>query len=178
MPALGGWKLSQLLAEMMENCPRGAKKCILFPGLFLNWLPCQLPVLLARADLSDLKGLAEQADELWIHNSSEDMVAAMQQFPCRRNWSQQCGRRFCLPGQPPGRRRVVRCHCPRSLHSPGRPGRPGRPARLLASAFPTGGMELLRRPAMSWVPGLETRQPGVCQCRHSWSPSSYSGQHF
>jgi hypothetical protein len=45
----------------------------------LRRLPRQLRVLLARADLSDLKGLAEQADELWAHHSADDLVAALQQ---------------------------------------------------------------------------------------------------
>jgi hypothetical protein len=79
MPALGGRKPSQLMAAMLEVCPRGAEKCILFPCLFLRRLPRQLRVLLARADLSDLKGLAEQADELWAHHSADDLVATLQQ---------------------------------------------------------------------------------------------------
>jgi hypothetical protein len=78
MPALGARKPSQLMAAMLEVCPRGAEKCILFPSLFLRLLPRQLRVLLSRADLTDLKGLAEQADELWAHHAMEDLVAAVQ----------------------------------------------------------------------------------------------------
>jgi hypothetical protein len=36
-------------------------------------------VLLAREYLSDLKGLAEQVDELWTHHALEDLVATVQQ---------------------------------------------------------------------------------------------------
>jgi hypothetical protein len=79
MPALGARKPSQMMAAMLEVCPRGAEKCILFPCLFLRRLPRQLRVLLARADLTDLKGLAEQADELWAHHATEDLVASVQQ---------------------------------------------------------------------------------------------------
>ncbi len=56
-----------------------AEKCILFPCIFLRWLPRQLRVLHARADLADLKGLAKQAGELWAHHSTEDLVVALQQ---------------------------------------------------------------------------------------------------
>jgi hypothetical protein len=78
MLALEGRKPSQLMAAMLEVCLRGAEKCILFPCLFLRRLPRQLRVLLARADLNDLNGLAKQADELWTHHMAEDLVAAVQ----------------------------------------------------------------------------------------------------
>jgi hypothetical protein len=78
MPALGNRKPSQLMASMLEVCPRGAEKCILFPCLFLRRLPRELRVLLARADHSDLKGLAEQADELWALHAENDSVASVQ----------------------------------------------------------------------------------------------------
>ncbi len=67
-----------LMASMLEVCPRGAEKCILFPCLFLRRLPRELRVLLARADHSDLKGLAEQADELWALHAENDSVASVQ----------------------------------------------------------------------------------------------------
>jgi hypothetical protein len=80
MPALGSRKPSQLMAAMLEVCPRGAEKCILFPCLFLRRLPRELRVLLARADHTDLKALAEQADELWALHAQEEPVAAVQQL--------------------------------------------------------------------------------------------------
>jgi hypothetical protein len=80
MPAFSSRKSSQLMAAMLEVCPRGSKKCILFPCLFLRRLPQQLHMLLARPDLSDLKGLAEQVEELWTHHAFEDLVAAVQQL--------------------------------------------------------------------------------------------------
>jgi hypothetical protein len=81
MPALGSRKTSQLMAAMLEVCPHGAEKCILFPCLFLRLLPRQLRVHLTWADLADLKGLAKQADELWAHHLADDLVAALQQPP-------------------------------------------------------------------------------------------------
>jgi hypothetical protein len=78
MPALGNRKPSQLMASMLEVCPRGAEKCILFLCLFLRRLPRELRVLLARADHSDLKGLAEQADELRALHAENDSVALVQ----------------------------------------------------------------------------------------------------
>ncbi len=79
MPALGGRKPSQLMAAMLKVCPEAAEKCILFPCLFLRQWPRQLRVLLAWADLSNLKGLAVQANVLWAHHLAEDLVAALQQ---------------------------------------------------------------------------------------------------
>jgi hypothetical protein len=44
IPALGGRKPSQLMAAMLEVCPRGAEKCIIFPCLYTR-CPGDLPVL-------------------------------------------------------------------------------------------------------------------------------------
>jgi hypothetical protein len=71
MPALGSRKPSDLMAAMLEICPRGEEKTDLFACLFLQRLPRELRVLLARADKKDPKALAEQADELWgMHDYS------------------------------------------------------------------------------------------------------------
>jgi hypothetical protein len=79
MPAFGARKQSQLMAAILEVSTWGAEKCILFLCLFLRRLPCQVHVLLVRADLADLKGLAEQTDKLRAHHATEDLVAAFQQ---------------------------------------------------------------------------------------------------
>jgi hypothetical protein len=53
-----------MMAAMLEACPRG-EKTDLFACLFLQRLPHELRVLLARVDHKDPKALADHADELW-----------------------------------------------------------------------------------------------------------------
>ncbi len=84
MPALGGRKLSELMAAMLETCPRGEEKTNLFACIFLQTLPREIRVLLAKADHKDPKTLATQADELWaLHDTSNGGggVAAVQDSP-------------------------------------------------------------------------------------------------
>ncbi len=76
MPPLGDRRPSQMMAAMLEMCPPGDEKSKLFPALFLQRLPAQLRVLLAKDDLSNLRSLAEHADELWAHHQQEAAVVA------------------------------------------------------------------------------------------------------
>jgi hypothetical protein len=86
MPALGGRKPSELMAAMLETCPRGEEKTSLFACIFLQRLPREIRVLLAKADHKDPKTLATQADELWaLHDNSNggggSDVASVQENP-------------------------------------------------------------------------------------------------
>ncbi len=83
MPALGGRKPSELMAAMLETCLRGEEKTNLFACIFLQPLPREIRVLLARADHKDLKTLATQADELWaLHNNTNGGgISAVQENP-------------------------------------------------------------------------------------------------
>jgi hypothetical protein len=82
MPALGGRKPSELMAAMLETCPRGKEKTNLFACIFLQRLPREIQVLLAKADHKDLKMLATQADELWaLHDNNGGGMAAVQENP-------------------------------------------------------------------------------------------------
>jgi hypothetical protein len=75
MPALGSRKPFDLMAAMLEICPRGEEKTDLFACLFLQRLPQELRVLLAKADKKDPKALAEQADELLgMHDYSRTLA--------------------------------------------------------------------------------------------------------
>jgi hypothetical protein len=56
--------ITQYMVAMLEVCPRGEEKTDLFACLFLQRLPCELRVLLARADHKDPEALADHADEL------------------------------------------------------------------------------------------------------------------
>jgi hypothetical protein len=84
MPPLGIRKPSEMMAAMLETCPRGEEKTNLFACIFLQRLPREIRVLLARVDHKDPKELAKQADELWALQDTNDGgggggVAAIQQ---------------------------------------------------------------------------------------------------
>jgi hypothetical protein len=57
--------LSELLASMLELCPRGDKgnKFVLF--LFLQWLLAKLRILLGDDEWANPRALAVCADQLW-----------------------------------------------------------------------------------------------------------------
>ncbi len=83
MLALGSRKPSDLMAAMLETCPRGEEKSNLFAYIFLQRLPREIRVLLANVDHKDPKALATRADELWaLHDnpgtSSSSTVAVVQ----------------------------------------------------------------------------------------------------
>jgi hypothetical protein len=76
---LGGRKPSNLLAVMLELCPRGHETSPFFGYLFLQRLPREIPVLLAGEDVADMRALAEKADRFMaIHapQSHDSSVAA------------------------------------------------------------------------------------------------------
>jgi hypothetical protein len=84
MPALGGCKPSELMAAKLDTCPRGEEKTNLFACIFLQRLPREIRVLLAKADHKDPKTLATQADELWaVHDTTNGGggVVAVQETP-------------------------------------------------------------------------------------------------
>jgi hypothetical protein len=60
-----------MMAAMLETCPRREEKTNLFACIFLQRLPREIRVLLARVDHNDPKELAKQADELWaLHDTN------------------------------------------------------------------------------------------------------------
>jgi hypothetical protein len=68
MPPLGARKPSDLMAAMLEVCPRGEEKTEIFACLFLQIR--EIRVLLSVVDHKDPKALASQADRLWgLHKS-------------------------------------------------------------------------------------------------------------
>ena len=80
MPALGGRRPSELLADMLEICPPGQQDNIFFAGLFLQRLPREIRVLLTHEDHSDLRHLAAHADRLVAFSGPQqcEMVASTQ----------------------------------------------------------------------------------------------------
>ena len=77
MPDLGDRRPTQLLAAMLEWCPRGEEKTAFFAGQFLRRLPPDMRRLLANEDVSDLKALAQRADALHILPQPVAAVAAV-----------------------------------------------------------------------------------------------------
>jgi hypothetical protein len=79
MEALGGRKPSELLAQMLELCPRGEEKNPFFIFLFLQRLPRELRVLLGDKALEEPRDLADKADKLWaLHSHQHGVVAAIE----------------------------------------------------------------------------------------------------
>jgi hypothetical protein len=78
-PAIGDRKPSEMMAAMLEMCPRGEEKTNLFACLFLQRLPREIRVLLSRVDHKEPKLLAEEADALWSLHGQPAAIAAM---PC------------------------------------------------------------------------------------------------
>jgi hypothetical protein len=76
-PPIGDRKPSEMMAAMLEMCPRGEEKTNLFACLFLQRLPRELRVLLSRVDHKDPKLLAEEADALWTLHGQPAAVAAI-----------------------------------------------------------------------------------------------------
>jgi hypothetical protein len=72
-----------MMAAMLEVCPRSEEKTTLFASFFLQRLPREIRVLLARVDHKDPKALAQQADELWaLHDGRSETVLTVQPGFC------------------------------------------------------------------------------------------------
>jgi hypothetical protein len=75
---LGGRKPTELLAEMMELCPRGQESNMFFLFLFLQRLPRELRMMLDEDDQMTPRQLAAKADKLWAkHSHQHGNVAAV-----------------------------------------------------------------------------------------------------
>jgi hypothetical protein len=68
---LGGKKPTELLAEMMEMCPRVHEYNIFFLFLFLQRLPGKSRIMLFKDDQMIRKELMAKADKLWAKNSHQ-----------------------------------------------------------------------------------------------------------
>ena len=92
--SLGGRKPSEMLASMMEMCPRGEEKSAFLAYFFLQRLPVEVRILLAEDDQTDLRQLATRADRLVAHNNTRgpDLVAAMKPAQQHNNTGRRGGR--------------------------------------------------------------------------------------
>jgi hypothetical protein len=78
MEGLSGRKLSELLSVMDKLKPKDPNSFYAYH--FLQWMPREVRLLLARKDLSDMRALAAEADDLMaLHQpQARDAVAAIQ----------------------------------------------------------------------------------------------------
>ena len=80
METLGARRPSELLAAMLEACPRGQETNIFFTHLFLCRLPAKLHIMLGEDDHQDVRNLVVKADKLWaLHGQKSSLVATMDQ---------------------------------------------------------------------------------------------------
>ena len=80
METLGARRPSELLAAMLEACPRGQETNIFFTHLFLCRLPAKLQIMLGEDDHQDVRNLVVKADKLWaLHGQKSSLVATMDQ---------------------------------------------------------------------------------------------------
>jgi hypothetical protein len=93
VPDLGDRRPSQLLADLLQDCPPGEQGTAFFRGAFLKRLPSELQVHLAQAETTDLKELAQRADQLWLAHRRPAMLAPVAQA----DQLEQLGRRHCAP---------------------------------------------------------------------------------
>ncbi len=78
METLGGPKPSELLASMLELCPRGHETSIFFTNLFLERLPAELRITLGEDDHQNVRALAKKANALWfLHGMKASFLASV-----------------------------------------------------------------------------------------------------
>jgi hypothetical protein len=169
--SLGGRKPSEMMAAMLEVCPRGEEKTNLFACFFLQRLLREIKVLLARVNHKNPKALAQQADELWaLHDGHSKTVAAVQpdfgdgeMVAALRTGDR--GRGGAAHGAGPGvllaapvAAEAVAALRLRSLRRQGRRG------WRLGSASSIGAIARPPLPVPSPAHGRETARPGATKC--------------
>ena len=80
MGDLGARRPSEILAAMLELCPRGQETSLFFTHLFLCRLPSELCIMLGEDDHQDVRLLITKADKLWaMHGQKSHIMAAVDQ---------------------------------------------------------------------------------------------------
>ena len=80
MGDLGARPPSELLAAMLELCPRGQETSLFFTHLFMCRLPSELRIMLGEDDHQDVRLLINKADKLWaMHGQKSNLVATVKQ---------------------------------------------------------------------------------------------------
>ncbi|XP_078493982.1 uncharacterized protein LOC144749499 [Ciona intestinalis] len=76
MPPLGDRKPSALMDEMLSLLGNH-ESCLLFEELFLQRMPNDIRICLAKEDLEEPRQLARRADQLWQARNEETEYAVM-----------------------------------------------------------------------------------------------------
>jgi hypothetical protein len=76
LPDLGNRRPSQLLADLLQDCPAGEQETAFFRASFLKRLPAEVQVHLSKTDALPMKELAQQADQLYLSHRRAAGVAA------------------------------------------------------------------------------------------------------
>ena len=80
MESLGARRPSELLAAMLEACPRSQETNIFFTHLFLCRLPAELRIMLGEDDHQGVRNLVTKVDKLWaFHGQKSSLVASVDQ---------------------------------------------------------------------------------------------------
>ena len=80
MGDLGARRPSELLAAMLELCPRRQETSLFFTHLFLCRLPSEMCIMLGEDDHQDVRLLKNKADHLWaMHGQKSHLVATIEQ---------------------------------------------------------------------------------------------------
>jgi hypothetical protein len=189
MEPLGGRKPSELMAHMLELCPRGQEKNEFFLFLFLQRLPRELRVLLGD-DFAEPWDLAARADRLWaMHSHDHALIATLQgeepsvapvaavQSGGQRPQAARGGAPPSGPEAAVDRAAVAVAVSGRRLLRPLPTRRelwPGSPQASATSTGPTA----TRRPSVRVLAVGETDCPGPCQRRRPRVPSLPSRRHL
>ncbi len=187
MEPLGGRKPLELLASMLELCPRGHETSIFFTHLFLERLPAELRITLGEDSHQNVRALAKKADALWslhgMKTSFSTPVASLVELEepstvvAVSSCGSGCGGRTGGHGGRSGRGGVSRGggQQPGGLQVASQPYSPRswRGFRV-ASAWPTSTTGTRPSPALHHAAG-ETSGPGASQHRIPRTAGSYHG---
>jgi hypothetical protein len=85
-PHLGDRRPSQLLADLLQVCPPGEQNTAFFKGAFISRLLAELCAHLTNVEATDLKELAQRADQLWAtHRRPSPLAAVAGEQVCSAN---------------------------------------------------------------------------------------------
>jgi hypothetical protein len=168
MSALGDRKPTQLLAAMVEACPRGQENSVFMSALFLRKLLADVRILLAHMDHTRLKEMATAADQLVAMRAAPAAVAAVEVDPgevaavAARGGGTGAGRKPATAEKQKKKKPLEELE----------PSKAARQAPGCASG--TGGMELRPSAVMETAAGRETGGPGATKRRRP-RPSAARG---
>jgi hypothetical protein len=80
MEPLGGKRLSELKAGMLELCPCSEEALLFFCYLFLQRLPCEIQELPSDENSANMRAIPQKADRLMVLHSSQSYMITVATF--------------------------------------------------------------------------------------------------